>query len=128
VQNVQRSVEAVEPPEQTQLDSTVQVVLQPSPLAMSPSSQPSAPTSLPSPQIGTQFSGLAGLSWLNPDVHNSQTSAEVVEPPMHTQLVSTVEQSDAHPSPPPVSPSSQFSSPASKPSPQVGTQFSFVPS
>jgi hypothetical protein len=104
------SAVVVDPPEQTQLDSTAQVALQPSPFLTFPSSQPSVlATSSPSPHIVTQV------------------SAEVVEPPDQTHPASTTHV-ELHPSPPPVSPSSQPSVPASKPSPHTVTQFSFVAS
>jgi hypothetical protein len=120
---VQVSAVVVEPPEQTQPASTRQVDEHPSLLAVLVSSHFSSPASLPSPQGVTQFSGLVELSWTYPALHCVQMSAVVVEPPEHTHPAST-SQVDEHPSKLAVLVSSHFSSPASKPSPQVVTQFS----
>jgi hypothetical protein len=113
------SAVVVDPPEQTQLDSTAQVALQPSPCLTFPSSQPSVlATSSPSPHIVTQYSGFDALSWYQPAVHSYQTSAAVVDPPRQTQLDSTV-QVEEHPSPLPVSLSSQLSLAVSNPLPHT---------
>jgi hypothetical protein len=95
------SAVVVDPPEQTQLDSTAQIALQPSPCLTFPSSQPSVlATSSPSPHIVTQV------------------SAEVVEPPDQTHPASTV-QVEEHPSLLSVSPSSQPSLTVSNPLPHT---------
>lgn len=108
----------MDPPDHTQPVSTSeQSLLQPSPLLVLPSSHFSVPANKPSPHTVTQAVGVVALFWYQPEAQNVQVSLFVVEPPLHTQLVSTVDQSDAHPSLLFVFPSSHFSVPARKPSP-----------
>jgi hypothetical protein len=112
-----------EPPEHTHPASTRQVIEHPSLLDVLASSHFSSPASKPSPHVVIQFTGLVELSWAYPSSHFWQVSAEVVEPPEHTHPAST-SQVDEHPSLIAMLASSHFSVPASKPSPQVVTQFS----
>ena len=60
---MQESFEEVEPPEQTQLDSMVHELLQPSPLFVFPSSHFSVPALRPSPHWVTQVVGVVALFW-----------------------------------------------------------------
>ena len=111
------------PPSQTHDASTDdQSDLHPSLLAVLSSSHFSVHALRPSPQCGTQTVGLRGLFWYNPEVQKVQVSLEVVDPPLQTHEDSTELQSDLHPSPLTVFPSSHFSVPASSPSPHWVTQ------
>ena len=91
-------------------DSTVQVLLHPSPFSTLLSSQDSTENLIPSPQIGVQVSNV------------------VVVPPEQVHPVTGPVQSDLQPDVLSMSPSSQTSLPYKYPSPQIGLQVDVDPS
>lgn len=81
-QKVQMSLVVRDPPAHTALVSIVQVLEQPSPLFVFPSSQASDVCSKPSPQLTTQVS-LAAFGD-RPPLQGVHVSGEVVVPPVQT--------------------------------------------
>lgn len=103
--SVQVSADVGEPPVHPHPGSIMHSELQPSPLAMFPSSHSVSPPFFPSPQIGVQTSGEEGV------------------PSRHYHPSSTVQVAE-QPSPLTVLPSSQAYFPKSNPSPQISLQVS----